>query len=114
MALKKTLKDIGINPAGYLRHSFHTGGATAAAGTGLQESQIKAFGRWRSSVFQLNLRFILKHLQIKATLEIEKQQGIETKNLNRKNANFHNRFHHSCCSTLHQQLQHNLLEIPSN
>ena len=54
--LTKTLKYAGLDPDKYKGHSFRIGAATAAADSGLSETQIQTMGRWKSSAFKRYVR----------------------------------------------------------
>ena len=54
--MRKTLSALGLQQDQYAGHSFRIGAATAAAQAGLEDSTIKALGRWNSSVFLLYIR----------------------------------------------------------
>ena len=49
--LRLVLRQTGLNPEDYARHSFRIGAAITAAKRGLPDSTIKALERWRSSAF---------------------------------------------------------------
>ena len=51
--VKTTLKKFGIEAGKYSTHSFRRGGAHEASRRGVQDSVIKAHGRWRSNCFQI-------------------------------------------------------------
>ena len=51
LRVKDALSTSAIKPAHYSGHSFRTGAATTAARKGLQVSQIKQLGRWKSNAF---------------------------------------------------------------
>jgi hypothetical protein len=53
--LKRTVDLAGIG-GGFSSHSFRIGAATSAAVAGYSESQIKAFGRWRSGAYARYIR----------------------------------------------------------
>ena len=47
------LQTLGLDDKAYAGHSFRIGAATTAAERGLEDSLIKALGRWESKAFQL-------------------------------------------------------------
>ena len=54
--VRNALGAIGLNPASYAGHSFHIGAATTAAEKGIEDSAIKALGRWKSEAFQAYIK----------------------------------------------------------
>ena len=54
--MRKALSAVGLQQDQYAGHSFRIGAATAAAQAGLEDSTIKALGRWNSSAFLLYIR----------------------------------------------------------
>ena len=54
--MRKALSALGLQQDQYAGHSFRIGAATAAAQAGLEDSTIKALGRWNSSAFLLYIR----------------------------------------------------------
>ncbi len=50
--VRAALSTLGYNPRLYAGHSFRIGAATTAAENGLEDSTIKALGRWESDAFQ--------------------------------------------------------------
>ena len=50
------LQTLGLCDKAYAGHSFRIGTATTAAERGLEDSLIKALGRWESDAFQLYIR----------------------------------------------------------
>ena len=54
--MRKALLELGLEQDQYAGHSFRIGAATAAAQAGLEDSTIKALGRWNSSAFLLYIR----------------------------------------------------------
>lgn len=50
--VRSALSAAGFPSAHYAGHSFRIGGATQAARLGLEDSVIKALGRWSSSAFE--------------------------------------------------------------
>ena len=55
-AVRSALASAGVDTSRYSGHSFRIGAATTAAQTGLQDSLIQTFGRWRSSAFRSYVR----------------------------------------------------------
>lgn len=49
--IRDTLDKQGIDGSKYAGHSFHIGAASTVASKGLEDSTIKALGRWRSSAY---------------------------------------------------------------
>ena len=47
---------LGLNSQNYAGHSFRIGAATTAAECRVEDSVIKALGRWKSSAFQVYIR----------------------------------------------------------
>ena len=47
-SLKHKLKDLGFPPVEFSPHSLRSGGATAAAGTGIPDRIFKRHGCWKS------------------------------------------------------------------
>ena len=54
--MRKALSAVGLQQDQYAGHSFQIGATTAAAQAGLEDSTIKALGRWNSSAFLLYIR----------------------------------------------------------
>lgn len=54
--LRQALSQTGLDPSCYAGHSLRIGAATTAASSGMQDSTIKALGRWRSSAYQRYIR----------------------------------------------------------
>jgi hypothetical protein len=50
--VREALTYIGYNPEAYASHSFRGGAATTAAERGIEDSVIKALGRWKSDLYQ--------------------------------------------------------------
>jgi hypothetical protein len=54
--VREALTHIGYNPEAYASHSFRGGAATTAAERGIEDSVIKALGRWKSDAFQAYIK----------------------------------------------------------
>ena len=54
--VRQAIGALGLNSQNYAGHSFRIGAATTAAECGLEDSVIKALGRWESSAFQVYIR----------------------------------------------------------
>ena len=54
--VRLALQTLGLDDKAYAGHSFRIGAATTAAERGLEDSLIKALGRWESEAFQLYIR----------------------------------------------------------
>ena len=54
--VRLVLQTVGLDDKAYAGHSFRIGAATTAAERGLEDSLIKALGRWESDAFQLYIR----------------------------------------------------------
>lgn len=54
--VRLALETLGLCGTAYAGHSFRIGAATTAAEHGLEDSLIKALGRWESDAFQLYIR----------------------------------------------------------
>ncbi|XP_003389721.1 PREDICTED: uncharacterized protein LOC100640846 [Amphimedon queenslandica] len=54
--VKEKLERLGYNSGDYSGHSFRAGAATTAAKAGVEDSIIKALGRWESSAYLLYVR----------------------------------------------------------
>lgn len=50
--IRTALSSLGYDPAIYAGHSFRIGAATTVAECGIEDSTIKALGRWKSDAFQ--------------------------------------------------------------
>ena len=55
--VRAALSKAGVVSSEYCGHSFRIGAATTAAALGLEDSLIKALGRWESSAYQLYVKF---------------------------------------------------------
>ena len=55
-ATRQALVTLGLDSQLYAGHSFRTGAATTAAECGLEDSLIKALGRWKSEAFHLYIK----------------------------------------------------------
>ena len=51
--LKERLTAAGVDPTGFVGHSFRRGAATAAAAVGFADHEIQLLGRWRSDAYKL-------------------------------------------------------------
>lgn len=65
--VQQTLRKVGLDEREYAGHSFRVGAATTAAAVGIQDSLIKAMGRWESSAYLLYIRMPTADLQQVAT-----------------------------------------------
>ena len=54
--MRAALSKAGVVSSEYCGHSFRIGAATMAAALGLEDSLIKALGRWESSAYQLYVK----------------------------------------------------------
>ena len=54
--LKKGVTLLGLSPNDFSSHSFRIGAATSAAMCGASDDQIRTWGRWKSSAFELYIR----------------------------------------------------------
>ncbi len=55
-AVREALRTSGVDPSRYAGHSFRIGAATMAAQRGIQDSLIKALGRWESAAYTVYIR----------------------------------------------------------
>ena len=60
--IRGALTAAGIDATKYSGHSFRIGAATTAAECGIEESIIKAMGRWKSNAYQSYIRIPKDHL----------------------------------------------------
>ena len=65
--VQQALTKLGYDRRDYAGHSFRVGAATTAASVGVQDSIIKAMGRWESSAYLLYMRISVEDLQRVAT-----------------------------------------------
>ena len=61
--VQKALAKLGYDEKGYAGHSFRVGAASTAAMVGIQDSTIKALGRWESTAYLLYVRIPAEELQ---------------------------------------------------
>ena len=54
--IRDALATIGYDPKSYAGHSFRIGAASTAAERGVEDSSIKALGRWKSDAFQAYIK----------------------------------------------------------
>ena len=54
--VREVLQTTGIDATSYSGHSYRIGAATTAASIGVEDSMIKALGRWNSNAFQAYIR----------------------------------------------------------
>lgn len=54
--IREALSTIGYDPKSYAGHSFRIGAASTAAERGIEDSAIKALGRWKSDAFQAYIK----------------------------------------------------------
>lgn len=54
--VRAALSAAGYDPSHYAGHSFRIGAATTAAERGIEDSTIKALGRWKSEAFQTYIK----------------------------------------------------------
>ena len=72
MEVRKALREAGIDQSKYAGHSFRIGAATEAAARGLEDSLIKALGRWESAAYQVYVKLPRQSL-ISITPQLSKQ-----------------------------------------
>lgn len=65
--VRAALATLGLNSSHYAGHSFRIGAATTAAEKGVEDSVIKAMGRWSSSAFLTYIRMPRQYLAAVAT-----------------------------------------------
>ena len=79
--VKERMERLGYDPGGYSGHSFRAGAATTAAKAGVEESVIKALGRWESSTYLIYVRLSPSDLRgmarrmVEAPDESERREG---------------------------------------
>ena len=72
--VRSALSALGFDPTAYAGHSFRIGAATTAAERGVEDSIIKALGRWKSDAFQAYVRIPRDRLATLAPL-LSRQAG---------------------------------------
>ena len=60
--VRQALDSLGFDSRKYAGHSFRIGAATTAAERGIEDSTIKALGRWESSAFLVYIRMPRQYL----------------------------------------------------
>ncbi len=55
-AVREALRTAGVDPSRYAGHSFRIGVATTAAQQEIQDSLMKALGRWESAAYTVYIR----------------------------------------------------------
>ena len=66
--VRAALSSIGYDPTHYAGHSFRIGAASTAAERGVEDSTIKALGRWKSEAFQTYIKMPRDKLASIATI----------------------------------------------
>ena len=61
--VQQALQQLGLEERGFTGHSFRVGAATTAAAKGMEDSVIKAMGRWESAAYLLYIRIPPENLQ---------------------------------------------------
>ena len=75
------MERLGYDPGGYSGRSFRAGAATTAAKAGVEDSVIKALGRWESSAYLIYVRLSPSDLRgmargmVEAPDESERREG---------------------------------------
>lgn len=54
--LRQALSRMGLDPSSFAGHSLRIGAATSAATSGMEDSTIRALGRWRSNAYHRYIR----------------------------------------------------------
>ena len=65
--VQERLEKAGYKAKEYAGHSFRGGAATAAATAGIQDSVVKAMGRWESTAYLIYVQIPPSELQEVAT-----------------------------------------------
>ena len=62
--MREVLEVLGLHSTHYAGHSFRIGAVTTAAERGLEDSLIKALGRWESTAYLVYIRTPRERLAI--------------------------------------------------